>query len=240
MVIVLILVSLNIWGGSLSALGELNEMPGAAPGRMTIPSYTALHEAEEVYAAKVIDEATVTELTEVSFYGSNTLGGIRREDNDSITTIDLSTTRELIIVDKKFISQRHKDGEKGKEFGLARKIASDGSITEGLLIPLRVVLCGVEKGTLDKKAWFLNMINSVVIHHNQQNTPLPVTHQQSLAVTPEQTASQNGLVTPVVFAVENKPSALPEPKPVVQAAKDVWHSILELIKSAARWFRRMW
>ncbi len=130
----------------------------AQPLGLSAPKFVPLEIGEESLAFAVRDENTTTELTNVSFWGSTAVSGICREDNDSVTAIHLAYTQKIKIKQQEYKSVRYP----GKELCVVEKTNVDGTVTDGLLMPVKLVICGIEKTTKDEKAWFLGKIDQLV------------------------------------------------------------------------------
>jgi hypothetical protein len=133
--------------------------------QLTVPKYVALEQGEEWLVGIVRDETTTTELEALSFFGNGTVGGVCREDNDSVTTVHLALIRRLEVKQQEYKSARYPN----KEFCLVEKTHIDGTVTSGLLMPRKLVICGIEKKTKDEKCWFLGKIDQLEVRHDQAN-----------------------------------------------------------------------
>lgn len=133
---------------------------GAKRGSINMePSFAPLEEGASSLAATIYDEATVTEIQDVSFFGHTSIGGIRKETDDSTNKLDLGKVKELNIVKSTFESKRFRD----RDFSLARVIMANGTLVEDLLIPKHVIVCGIDKKSQMERSWFLSKIDKVVI-----------------------------------------------------------------------------
>ncbi len=133
---------------------------------LSAPKFIPLEIGEESLSFAIRDENTTTELVDASFLGNTAISGICREDNDSVTAIHLAYTQKIKVVQQEYKSTRYP----GKEFCLVEKTNVDGTVTDGLLMPAKLVMCGIEKTTKDTKAWFLGKIDQLVRldnHHNE-------------------------------------------------------------------------
>jgi hypothetical protein len=106
----------------------------------------------------VNDESTTTELEKVSFWGSTAISGVCREDNDSVTAIHLAYTQKIKVLDQEYKSQRYPN----KELCLVEKTNIDGTVVDGLLVPAKLVVCGIDKHSKDQEAWFFGKIDQLV------------------------------------------------------------------------------
>ena len=125
---------------------------------LAAPKFIPLEIGEESLSFAVKDESTTTELEKVSFWGSTAISGVCREDNDSVTAIHLAYTQKIKIVQQEYKSQRYPN----KEFCLVEKTNIDGTMTDGLLVPAKLVVCGIDKHSKDEEAWFLGKIDQLV------------------------------------------------------------------------------
>ena len=123
------------------------------------PSYAPLEEGAGNFSGTVHDESTKTELTGISFFGSTSVGGIRKETDDSVNTLRMEDVREIAVTDPNFQSKRFTD----KALVKARVTMKNSIVVNDILIPKHVVLCGVEASGM-QKAWFIEKVNRIVIH----------------------------------------------------------------------------
>ena len=123
------------------------------------PTFTKLEDDVGSFSAVIYDEDSKIKVHDISFYGKTSVGGVRKESDDSINTLDFSKIKELTIEQSSYISKRYQD----KEFVLATAIALSGSKIKKLLIPKNIIICGVELKTGMEKAWFLRDIDRIVI-----------------------------------------------------------------------------
>lgn len=123
------------------------------------PSFAPLEEGEASVMATIYDESTVTEVQDVSFFGHTSIGGIRKDTDDSMNKLELKNIRELVIVKPSYESKRFRD----REFTLAKVITANGVLVENLLVPKHIVICGIDKKSQMERSWFLNKIDKVVV-----------------------------------------------------------------------------
>ena len=227
---------------TVGALGD--QQPGGID--LKEPQFVSLAIGQDMLSGRVKDELKVTELEQISFYGSTDVGGVYSEHDDSITEMQLAHARRLTVKASEFNSLRYP----GKELCSVDSENIDGSVTKGLLFPRKIVICGIQRGTYDAKAWFLSKIDYLEIdgsnHHasplDEPQTapvvppaPAPVAPQsQSHAVpaTPPAPVAQ----TTEVFqekrvVVLEKQNGLIEKKTIFHAFNDVLVSIIGLVKA---------
>jgi hypothetical protein len=123
------------------------------------PSFTPLEEGQEDIEGIIKDENTATHVKHLSFFGHTTVGGIRQETNDAVTKFDLAKIKSITVTQHTYQSKRYPE----KDFCLVDKISLEGAVSKDMLVPRHVVVCGIEKGTGDQKAWYLNKLNEVII-----------------------------------------------------------------------------
>lgn len=129
------------------------------------PTFAPLEEGAGNYSGSVFDEKTETKLSHLSFYGSTSVGGLRQEDNDSVSSFDLSRIHTLEVVEPNFQSKRFNNTFVRVNVTLRSK--KDPNKTKKLirevLVPQRVTICGLEEETGMQKAWFLEKISKIVV-----------------------------------------------------------------------------
>lgn len=121
--------------------------------------YVPLEEGAGNYGGTVYDEKTQTELEELSFYGQTTLGGVRNEASDVVEQLDMENMREIIILDSDFVSDRYEN----KHFILADVVLKNGSKLNKLLIPPKVMICGIDRITRVPQVWQMAKIDRLII-----------------------------------------------------------------------------
>lgn len=136
---------------------------GAEKTKPNEPEFVALQEGVESISGKIYDDGNIIDLKEISFTGHNKIGGIRSETDDSVNVLDLSKLKEIIIKQENYVSpRRYRD----KEFILVDTISNNGAITKDLLVPKKIVICGISKKTDMEKAWYLNKVDKVEISNS--------------------------------------------------------------------------
>lgn len=129
------------------------------------PGFARLAEGEGSLRALVHDESTQCVLKDFSFFGHTTVGGIRRETDDSVTRFELSKIKEIKVLKPHYDSKRFGD----KDFLLAEVTSTTGAVISDLLVPKKLIICGIDEKTGLEKSWFLQKVDRVVM---QGATPL--------------------------------------------------------------------
>ncbi|MBY0353564.1 hypothetical protein K2W90_04340 [Candidatus Babeliales bacterium] len=128
------------------------------------PAFAALEEGAGNYSGSIFDETTETKLSELSFFGSTNVGGLRQEDNDSTSSFDMARIHTIEVVEPNFQSKRFNQTFVRVKVTLRSKKNPEKLKTVEVLVPHRVTVCGVEDETGMHKAWFLEKINKIVVH----------------------------------------------------------------------------
>lgn len=189
-------------------------------------AFAPLEEGQENIQGVVVDEHTKTELAQISFFGHTTVGGIRCEDNDSMTKFDLANIRSLKVISQSFSSKRFPD----KEFALIRKTSLSDAAPQDMLVPRNIVLCGTEKSTGDQKSWKIFQINELKIHVQGE---IPDIHSDSISKAPDQEQLRHVSHTQDHYKkMEVKVIEVKEPtKGVVEALRGLALAIVGVINS---------
>jgi hypothetical protein len=138
----------------------VNMGDGAKRNVMSVePSYAPLEEGEQSFSATIYDDSTITEILDVSFFGHTSIGGIKKEVDDSTNKLELSKIKELTILKSNVESKRFRD----REFSLAKMTAANNTVVDDLLIPKHVIICGIDKKSQMERSWFLSKIDKIVI-----------------------------------------------------------------------------
>jgi len=160
--------------------GENKENKGDA-------AFAPLEEGQAEINGVIIDGDTKTEMTQLSFFGHTTVGGIRSEDNSSMTKLDLSNIELIKVINPAHASKRYPE----KEFALVQKVAVGGS-SEELLVPRNIMICGIEKNTRDEKSWHLHQIGELRIDHASSQAEASVFDSKSVDKAEPQKMSTEG------------------------------------------------
>lgn len=165
------------------------------------PGFAHLAEGEGSFRALVYDDNNQYTLKDFSFFGHTTVGGVRRETDDSMTRFELSKIKELKVLKPHFDSKRFGD----KEFLLAEVTASTGAVTSDLLVPKKLVICGIDEKSGLEKSWFLQKIDRIVM---QGSTPLMLPSIPSVLTNPK---AVTATTAPTAAAPMTLAAAIPTP-----------------------------
>lgn len=217
------------------------------------PAFSPLEEEEDLFNGRIKDDQKITEVTQLSFFGHTKIGGIRRDDDDSVTTLNLANIKSIKIQQHMYTSKKYPD----KDFALVQKTALDGTVTDGLLLPRQVIVCGIEKKTGDEKAWYLSKIDELIIEPGTVAEPqapagsAPAAKLLAQATMPEMPTTQGSATTETsetttdqliakakekykamqIKIVEKEPDVINKKKTVIQAVTDLFAAIIEVIKA---------
>lgn len=128
-----------------------------------IPEYVKPQDGTLLISGTIYDEQSSTEAEYVTLLGSNSVGGIKSPENDSISVLDLTKIKELKVLQESYISPRYQD----QEFILCEITFLDNSV-KTFLVPRELVICAVEKSTKMEKAWYLRKISRIVFDLNSK------------------------------------------------------------------------
>jgi len=206
------------------------------------PAFAPLHEGEECYDGIVKDETVETRVTQLSFFGHSTLGGIRNDSDDSVTKLDLTNIKSIKIKEASTISKRYPE----KDFALIQKVSKTGIVTDDLLLPRHVIVCGIDKATGDEKSWYLNKIDELIVEETTQ-IPQPVTKEtrsvakgkRQVLVTTESEQKPKVVEKPIAVTekyvekevVIREKQATSGPQTIKQSAINLVNAIVDLVKS---------
>ena len=216
---------------------------------LAAPKFVPLEIGEESLSFAVKDENTTTELESVSFWGSTAISGVCREDNDSVTAIHLAYTQKIKVVQQDYKSKRYPN----KELCLVEKVNIDGTITTGLLVPAKLVVCGIDKHSKDEEAWFLGKIDQLVRldkeldqhndiavakhidhlverHSKSHAQEHPKTHKPHDPAAVRILEEQEPVVEKKIVLLEKQAGAM-EQKTVVQSVTDLLVAIIGVLKA---------
>ncbi len=182
------------------------------------PSFADLVEGAGMFHGAIRDNSASYQLEKISFSGQTILERIRRETDDSTTNIDIAKIREIKVNRHNFNSERYSD----KEYTLVTITTRKGEQINDLLIPRKVVICGVDKKTELEKAWFINKIDNITFEDAPVEEAAPTkTPPDSLTEKPK------GIITKVKEAGTSAVQA------ATSAVKQVGQAIVSGVKKAS-------
>ena len=131
--------------------------------------FVPLQEGQGIFEAKIFggmdapqgNPRVSYDVKEVSFGGSTKLGGIKSEDDYSVTDLDIAKIKEIQIVNSDFQSKRYTINNVSEVFVLARVTFDTGATLENVLIPKKVQVSAVEINTGAGKAWKLSNLSKI-------------------------------------------------------------------------------
>jgi hypothetical protein len=142
----------------------------------------------------------------------------------------------------------------GKELCVIEKTNVDGTITTNLLMPAKLVICGIEKKSKDEKAWFIGKIDQLVrlggkstehsdiaitkhIKHLEQQAIIPdiKVHKRSIKRPHDPAAkrvfeAEDQPATPKIVVLEKQTGAM-ENKTVLRSLNDLAVAIIGVVKA---------
>lgn len=138
-------------------MGDRGKSNISKPG----PSFVKLEEGRGVILATVLDGKTAHNVKNFSFSGETSVGGIRKENDASVRSIELAKIKEFVV------TKAHYDGQyyRGQDFLVASILSATDYLMEDMLVPRDIVICGIDKDTLVEKAWNLGEVAKIIIHH---------------------------------------------------------------------------
>ncbi len=146
--------------------------PGASGGVSSADledlKFVPLQEGQGMFEAKILGELDVQgnpkiayDVKEISFGGTTKLGGIKSEDDFSVTDLDIAKIKDISVVNAAFQSKRYKVNNVSEVFVLAKVTFDTGAILENVLIPKNVQVSAIEFNTGAGKAWKLSNLSKI-------------------------------------------------------------------------------
>ena len=130
------------------------------------PRFVALEEGAGSFRATIFDEKSQTKVKDLSFFGHTSVGGIRKERDDSFNELELSKLKKIEVVKVNYQSKRYSD----REFILVYVVTSKGKKIKDLLIPKKIVICGIEEDSGIQKAWFISKLDKIEVKGPREMT----------------------------------------------------------------------
>lgn len=203
------------------------------------PQFVSLQEGQGCYYACIYDDGSVSKVKDLSFYGQTGIGGVRRESDDSVNKLELSTVKQIMVKVPAFESLRFRD----REYMLVAVEYSTGAVINDLLFPKHVIVCGVEEETGMKRAWFLHKLEKIVMDckraprqekssvsqsRRHRSTETQALERDVMQATTQQQAQGSFHVVP---AVEEEKL---QDKTLIQAFLSVIDSIIDFFKAIVK------
>ncbi|MCB9493157.1 MAG: hypothetical protein H6679_02695 [Epsilonproteobacteria bacterium] len=216
------------------------------------PPFVSLEPGEQSFQAVIYDEETATIIKDLSFSGQTSIDGVKHEDNDSNTKLELSKILEIHVEDSHFPSERYRDGDWAK---VTVRTTTDKEIAN-LLIPRRVSICGIDAKTNLNKSWFLSNIDRI---EKITTEPFKLPEEPAKVIKEavvdkvEDSSSSNQNAVEIVIKKEERPMPLKrgitlaererfhgdEHKGVMESFTDILRAIVAFIKAVFAFFRRL-
>jgi len=122
--------------------------------------YVELGSDQGIYNATIQDGKTEIPITKLSFAGETTLDGIKKERDNSTCKISLGEVSRIVIIDPLYISTRYPHIEL-----CCALVTTTSGVTEELLMPRNILICGQDRESKIRKAWPLRKISSIMLEH---------------------------------------------------------------------------
>jgi hypothetical protein len=209
-------------------------------GSLMEPQFAPLQEGQGSYYACIYDDGSISKIKDISFYGQTNIGGIRRESDDSVNRLELSTVKEIVVKQPAFESMRFSD----REYMLVSVEYATGTIVEDLLFPKHVIICGVEEDTGMKRSWFLHKLEKIVI--DCKRMPQQAVHQldrpqreisPTLTSMRHRTADDRALEQDVMEKKVNVQANVPVPEEETPKDKTMFEAFLGIIDAVIDFFK---
>lgn len=133
------------------------------------PHFIQLDPDENSYSGTIIDKGNNIQFKNISFNGSTRISGMRKEEDDSISILDLSRVQRLSIRDPFHQSVHHSTSDGQPLYILVDitfMLPDHNTKTESYLIPHEIVFSAEEVSTGVQKSWLLRNIDSLSIDHS--------------------------------------------------------------------------
>lgn len=130
--------------------------------------FVPLQEGQGIYEAKIFGEADAQgnpkityDVKEISFAGSTKLGGVKNEEDFSVTDLDISKIKEIQIINPTFQSKRYKVENIAEVFVMAKVIFDTGAVLDNVLFPKKAQVSAVEVSSGAGKAWKISTLSKI-------------------------------------------------------------------------------
>lgn len=130
--------------------------------------YVPLNEGQGIFEAKIFGELDAQgspkityDVKEISFGGNTKLGGIKSEDDFSVTDLDIAKIKDIQVVNPAFQSKRYTINNVSEVFVLAKVTFDTGATLENVLIPKKVQISAIEVNTGAGKAWKISNLSKI-------------------------------------------------------------------------------
>lgn len=163
------LFSLCICLALFSAMDIGGPSRGVSSADLDDLKFVPLQEGQGIFEAKIFGEIDALQgvpkisydVKEISFGGSTKLGGVKNEEDFSVTDLDIAKIKEIQIINPVFQSKRYKVENVAEVFILAKVIFDTDATLENVLIPKKVQVSAVEINTGAGKAWKIATLSKI-------------------------------------------------------------------------------
>lgn len=122
--------------------------------------YIELGIDQGIYNAIINDSEQAIPVTKLSFAGDTVLDGVKKETDNSVSRVSLGEISFIEMLDPIYESRRYPQVELSHV-----KITTTNGISENMLMPRNLLICGQDRDSKIKKTWCLRKIGSIELEH---------------------------------------------------------------------------
>ena len=137
-------------------------------------SYVEPGQDQGNYFAIIRDNGNDTAVNKLSFAGDTTIKFVKKENDNSNSQISLGEIESIVMVSPLHISKRYPQQELSSVL-----IKTINGITEEMLMPRNLTICGQARESGLRTAWQLRKIESIRLQHPQQMTAEDLAYEAS-------------------------------------------------------------
>ncbi|MDQ5940379.1 MAG: hypothetical protein QG632_105 [Candidatus Dependentiae bacterium] len=118
-----------------------------------------------VYNATISDSEQQIPVTKLSFAGDTTLDGVKKESDNSTSRLNLGEVESIQMIDPIYESKRYPQVEL-----CCVAITTTAGVSENMLMPRNLLICGQDRNSKIKKTWALRKIDAIQLEHGLENS----------------------------------------------------------------------
>ena len=140
---------------------------GGEDSRDKIPKFQKLQRGEPSYVGTIVEKNQKTRVNQISFTGATKIDGLRSEDSDATTQLDLADVLTIEVKQSAYSSEKFM-----QEYVLVtviskQKTKSGEHIKRDLLVPRNVQFSAQDLESQFELAWWLRDVKKIKIDHPQ-------------------------------------------------------------------------
>ncbi len=140
---------------------------GGSDDAPKIPKFQKLNRGEPSYVGTIVEKNKKTRANQISFTGSTKIDGLRSEDSDAVTQLDLGDVLTIEVKKSAYSSEKFTQEYVLVTVVSKKKNKTGEHIKRDLLVPRNVQFSAQDLESKFELAWWLRDIKKIKIDHPQ-------------------------------------------------------------------------